>query len=217
MADAPLAGGDPAAWLTALDRLVAHEAGDETFVTACVGILDPGSRRLLLASAGHPAPILIGTSTAAVEVSPGPPLGLALDVEPTWATEAVALDLLFSVVLYTDGLVEGRRAPGSPVRYGEQSLPAWIGGAASADHRFSRQDVERLLEDVEAADGGPMTDDVSVVVLTGSSGAVQPPTSPVGEPRGAVAPQMQSDADPVAWLRTRGTSPSPRETDPVDN
>jgi hypothetical protein len=52
-------GAGPARILNRLDRLVAREGGDEDFVTALAGRLHPDGR-ILLASAGHPAPLGAG-------------------------------------------------------------------------------------------------------------------------------------------------------------
>ncbi len=163
-----LSGGDPASWLRALDAFTRSEAPEDRLATVCAGVFDPLSRRLLVASAGHPRPILLGRRAEVVEVEAGPPLGLPADLALGWHTEVVVLDRESAVVLYTDGLVEGRRAPGSPHRYGEESLAAWLDAAASAPRTVGTADVDRLLLDVEAANGGELPDDVAVVVLESS-------------------------------------------------
>jgi serine phosphatase RsbU (regulator of sigma subunit) len=104
--------------LTHLDDLVTHldtgNAGDrgehpfaELWATCMYGVYDPISRTWSLACAGHPPPVVVtpdGT-TAPVEVSPGPPLGLGgLPFELCEVTLPEGSEL----VLYTDGLLASR-------------------------------------------------------------------------------------------------------------
>jgi serine phosphatase RsbU (regulator of sigma subunit) len=162
-----LSGGDPAQWLRSLDALVASQgaAEEERLATVCVGVLEPACRRLTLASAGHPRPVLLGTRATTIEVDAGPPLGLPADLACGWRNQVVPLDPGFSLLVYTDGLIEGRRAAGSSERYGEESLAAWL-DAVSVDGRLDDRSLERLLSDVEAANGGSLSDDVALVVLS---------------------------------------------------
>jgi hypothetical protein len=96
-------GAGPARILNRLDRLVAREGGDEDFVTALAGRLHPDGR-ILLASAGHPAPL--GAGPRLVQVAA--PLGLG-----TQANEGQGhLRPGDRLVCYTDGLVEARNAAG---------------------------------------------------------------------------------------------------------
>jgi serine phosphatase RsbU (regulator of sigma subunit)/anti-sigma regulatory factor (Ser/Thr protein kinase) len=129
---AALTSSDPNVMFAALDDLVNHldrtwptaEGDDESsqaqsagfggelFVTALLGVFDPATGDLTLASAGHPAPAVVhlGTSTdeAAsgpgaeyVDVEPGPPLGIP---GPRPQTQTVLLqgDALIG---FTDGLL----------------------------------------------------------------------------------------------------------------
>lgn len=170
-----LAGGDPESWLQALDAFVQAEAKSEKFATACVGVLDPDNRRLNVASAGHPRPVLLGAEVTPLHVEPGPPLGLPLGLATRWHGEVSGLHATFSLLLYTDGLVEGRRAPGSAYRYGEESLAAWL-EVALRTKRITEADLDRLVRDAEAANGGRLTDDVAIVVLSGRAGTGSRPS-----------------------------------------
>ncbi|MFG2555987.1 SpoIIE family protein phosphatase [Streptomyces sp. NPDC048581] len=99
--------------LTHLDDLVTHLAGDDTDEVAELGatclysVYDPVTRRLTLAAAGHPPPVLVlsdGT-TQVVEMNAGPPLGVG-----GLPFEAMEVELPEGslVALYTDGLIEDR-------------------------------------------------------------------------------------------------------------
>lgn len=104
--------------LTHLDDLVLHLASDlrpdshfqptgESGATCLYTVYDPVSRRLTLASAGHPLPLIIspdGTRTP-VPAHPGPPLGIG-----GLPFEAAEFELPEGslLALYTDGLLECR-------------------------------------------------------------------------------------------------------------
>ena len=169
-----LTGGDPASWLRSLDEMVRLEAReDDKLATVLVGILEPARRRVQVASAGHPRPVLLSDRATLVDVEAGPPLGLPSGLGGDWDGDVLGLGTRFSLVLYTDGLVEGRRAPGSSSRYGEESLAAWL-DSETVDGQVGDGALDRLLCDVEAANGGPLHDDVAMVVLsdTGPSAAL---------------------------------------------
>jgi len=82
----------------------------EQIATALMAILDPGTGRLTVASAGH-LPPLVRTDDGDVDfldVEPGPPLGTGAG---GYADLEVTLTAGATVLLYTDGLVEDRRLP----------------------------------------------------------------------------------------------------------
>ncbi|MFH9659448.1 SpoIIE family protein phosphatase [Streptomyces sp. NPDC017248] len=100
--------------LTHLDDLVTHLAGDgsgaevaELGATCVYAVYDPVSRRLSLASAGHPGPVVIlpGAAARFLPVTAGPPLGVG--GLPFEATER-ELPEGSVVALFTDGLTDYR-------------------------------------------------------------------------------------------------------------
>ncbi|WP_055523069.1 ATP-binding SpoIIE family protein phosphatase [Streptomyces graminilatus] len=100
--------------LTHLDDLVTHLADEEDSdevaelgATCLYAVYDPVSRRLTLASAGHPPPAVVPPGGAAelIEVTAGPPLGVG--GLPFEATE-LTLPEGSLLALYTDGLIEDR-------------------------------------------------------------------------------------------------------------
>jgi serine phosphatase RsbU (regulator of sigma subunit) len=177
-----LTGEDPATWLTRLDELVrSQEASEEDrLATVCVGVLEPAASRLTVASAGHPRPLLLGSPTTPIDLEAGPPLGIPPGLGEGWHNAVVPLPSQFSLVVYTDGLVEGRRSPSSSARYGEESLAAWL-DAQSLDGRVDDETLDRLLADVEAANGRPLSDDVALVALSDRR-APRPASAAAGEP-----------------------------------
>jgi len=91
--------------------------GGELLVTALLGVFDPATGDLLLASAGHPAPAVVRRRTEAraqaesgrlaeyAEVEAGPPLGITAD-RPILQIRLEEGDAL---VAFTDGLLERSR------------------------------------------------------------------------------------------------------------
>ncbi|MGW2449241.1 SpoIIE family protein phosphatase [Streptomyces sp. NPDC001675] len=104
---------DPTELLTHLDDLVSRLAAevspaqrDTVGATCLYATYDPITGRCLLASAGHPPPVLVqqnGTARIVDEVAPGPPLGVG-----GMPFETTTLDLAPGSVmaLYTDGLIQ---------------------------------------------------------------------------------------------------------------
>jgi PAS domain S-box-containing protein len=92
--------------LNTVNRLLQAEK-TEQYVTALLVVLDPRTGRGLMASAGHPAPLLLASGEARyVEPPYGPPLG-AFDVD--YDVCPLQLEVGDTLVLYTDGLTEARR------------------------------------------------------------------------------------------------------------
>jgi serine phosphatase RsbU (regulator of sigma subunit) len=120
---------------------------DGHLVTVLIGVGDPVSRRVVLASAGHLSPLVAAEAgTEFVAVTPGPPLGVGFtEYRPTEVdVEPGALLLAF-----TDGLVERRgedidaglgrllagvRRPAGPLQeWLTTMLPGQLGGQPAAD------------------------------------------------------------------------------------
>lgn len=153
------------------DVLMSLPRSEELFVTACVGCIDRDRMTGTVASAGHPPPIVLTDDAVPVTLKPSPPLGVdraqrhhelaSFVLGPTWG-----------LLAYTDGLVEGRRAPGSPERYGIESLCGWMTERAST---FDADALDQLITDVESANGGRIDDDIAALLLSSRPGSVDRP------------------------------------------
>lgn len=145
----------PTRVLAGLDAFV-DSIGPETFATALVGVLDPRTGRLDLATAGHLSPLLRragpGPEVEYVDLAPSPPVGLAA-ARPSRSVQLNAGDVL---VLFTDGLVE---VSGEDIGLGLDRLRELV--AVSADGGDPRRLCAALLDGL-----GSGSDDVAVLIVT---------------------------------------------------
>jgi serine phosphatase RsbU (regulator of sigma subunit) len=150
--------------LPTLDALLRSTgAGDELFATVLCLCLEPSSGRCVIAVAGHPGPVVLGRSGPARAIAPvvGPPVGLGL--ADRWPTFELTLGLGEQMLLFTDGLFEGRAAPGSRERLGVDGLLALLADGGPLD----AAGLSALVDRVEEAHGGPLPDDVALLALQG--------------------------------------------------
>lgn len=82
---------------------------DDRFVTVWAAVLNPVSRRLTYASAGHNPPRLLrGGSVFALDAAGGFPLGI--DPAATYEDVGITLETGDLLVIYTDGITEAMRS-----------------------------------------------------------------------------------------------------------
>jgi serine phosphatase RsbU (regulator of sigma subunit) len=148
---------DPAEVLQQVNRSMMRE-DSEFFVTASCVTLDPPTRKLRVASAGH-VPLIMRRTTGEVftfGAASGTPLGML----PTeYTDEEMLLEPGDIVLMMTDGLVEALDRPSD--RMGMQLL---LGLIKYAPHD-PRVIVERSLEAVDKMKGEKLLDDVTLVTL----------------------------------------------------
>jgi serine phosphatase RsbU (regulator of sigma subunit) len=161
-----LAGRPPAEVLPTLEELLMHERHSaEIFTTLCALRIAPGGDRAELHLAGHPPPILFGAGGAGlVEGRICPPLGV---MQPgSWPGTEVSLPPRWALLLYTDGLIEGR-VDGQSGRLGSERLAAMVGERTGDDdwRGDPRTLVDGLIGAVEALNGGDLTDDLAMLVI----------------------------------------------------
>ena len=129
------------------------------FVTALCGVVGADRRELCVLSAGHPAPLVLGGGR--IELENGPPLGVVPD--PRWPSTAVPLAASDTVVLYTDGLVEGRAEPGSVDRLGIGPIRAQLQDTPPGE--VGEEHLKRLVALATRAHGAGLPDDVAILAL----------------------------------------------------
>ncbi len=164
-----LAGQAPADVLSAVQLVLQHEQQEDAmFATVCMLSVAPGRRRGVLRLAGHPAPLLVTTSGVTELSAPAcPPAGL--NETGGWPGREVELGERWSLLLYTDGLIEGR-VNRSHDRLGTEGLMSLVGallGPAPLDPGRASQEglLRELIEQVRALNDGDLNDDVAVLGL----------------------------------------------------
>ena len=144
------AGLEPRAALQVGGRVIdKHLDGD--FATAVLAIHDPATASLTFACAGHPAPIVVGTSKYG-PVLPGasPPLGIGLRTGLRQTTIPLAPGSV--ACLFTDGLTEARTERGILGRPRLGDILEELGPEAGASELLERVAAEaRLVTDDMAA------------------------------------------------------------------
>jgi serine phosphatase RsbU (regulator of sigma subunit) len=148
--------------------LISERRSREVFATVASVTLDLTANKAAVRLAGHPPPVLLAGGKAVPVAARG---GIVLGVRPrpTPVTEVEFGTDDWSLLMYTDGLIEGRIEPGHTERLdvpglcrllaepeAQQvplpALPGWLVGQA------------------EQGNGGPLADDVAMLVLTRGDG-----------------------------------------------
>lgn len=160
-----LSGHDPDSALQCLQEVLIRERHrPEVFATVATLRLDVATGEGTMHIAGHPPPVLLGSPPRALgDGRPGPPLGL---FDETWPQVPVSLGQQWSLMLYTDGLIEGKAGPDRRV-LGPEGLLDLITALSpgSTAPGFTDTLADSLLKTVERLNGGPMADDVAVIIV----------------------------------------------------
>jgi serine phosphatase RsbU (regulator of sigma subunit)/CheY-like chemotaxis protein len=161
-----LAGADPDTILPSMhDVLVSERESDEVFATVAMVRVRPDDGEATFWLAGHPVPVMVDGTT----VRPGPSgsSGVALGVldDLTWTGVRTPVARDTRLVLFTDGLIEGFDGSAAGRRLGDTGLYAVLAGllerGLSGDELTSA-----LLAEVQRHNGGELTDDVAVLMLS---------------------------------------------------
>jgi serine phosphatase RsbU (regulator of sigma subunit) len=161
--------------LNTVQQVLVHERVVRSFVTLCMISIAPDRRSLRLRLAGHPPPLLIaGTGWELLpDARRGLPLGILPEVH--WHPMEVALDPGWSLMLYTDGIFEGR-VDGTSERLGEERMSELLIGMLR-DTPAWRSDpgevLDRLIATVERYNQGPLDDDIAVALLCHGAGGIR--------------------------------------------
>ena len=106
--------------------------------------------------------MLAGGRAVELEVPAGPPVGV--DTSSRWRVVRVELPPRpWSLLVYTDGLVEGRSSPDGPRPFGHDRLLAILDGR---EPPLDDADLDAVLAVARTANGGPMPDDVVMVAVS---------------------------------------------------
>jgi serine phosphatase RsbU (regulator of sigma subunit) len=163
-----LSGAEADGVLPTLQTMIEVERQDPgTFATVCTLRIDPADGHTTLRRAGHPAPVLLGdgAATSLPLDGGGPPIGMFSAGH--WPAREFSLGGDWSLLLYTDGVIEGRDTAGELL--GEDGLRRIVADTLSADREW-RADPSGLLGAVLAqtrvdSDEDGFADDVALLAL----------------------------------------------------
>jgi hypothetical protein len=133
------------------------------FATLCLASIDLPRSEARFVIAGHPSPIILTDAGASeITIPADPAIGFLPDVE--WHARVVELpQRSWTLLLFTDGLIEGRVSPHGPRPLGADRLMTLL---AERGAPLEEADVDTVLAAVETANGGPMTDDIVLVAVS---------------------------------------------------
>jgi serine phosphatase RsbU (regulator of sigma subunit) len=159
-----LAGVPDDAVLPALEQVLMSERRlREIFATVAAVRLDLWANRATVRLAGHPPPLLLsGGKVAPVPASNGLLLGVRPRPTPAFELDLAADD--WSLLMYTDGLIEGRIGAGDD-RLEVEGLGAMLSDPAARDVPMGELPAW-LVGRAEEANGGPLADDVAMLLVT---------------------------------------------------
>jgi serine phosphatase RsbU (regulator of sigma subunit) len=165
-----LAGAQPAVLLSTLQQVLEHERHlPGLFATLCTLSIEPRPTGAWMIRAGHPRPLLISDEQVTVLSDPSDGnagIGIGAEAE-YWRAEPLELRGEWTLLLYTDGIIDGRVGEGSE-RLGESGLARMLAERMREmpDWRERpRELLDRLVEEAERLNGQPLSDDVAMLLI----------------------------------------------------
>ena len=168
--------------------LDAERPTPETFVTVAFGELAADGRAIDVSSAGHPPPLVLD-ARGVHELEPtifAAPLGVLPRAEG--GRSHTALGPGACVLLYSDGLIEGRSAADPSRRFGVAGLRAFLEDHAAVAPLAPGHVLDAALAHATAEHGDELPDDVAMLLI-----APRPPR--------AVSVELAATADRLAAVR----------------
>jgi DNA-binding NarL/FixJ family response regulator len=172
-----LAGVDEPQLLPKLQQVLVSERHDRslftTVSTVAIRTDESGESEALVRLAGHPAPVSLLPAPRPITPPVGVPLGVITDA--SWDPLTIRLGSAWAMLLYTDGLIEGRGP--------DPTEPLWEEGLLELLRQEEGTDLAqlpiRLVERVQEFNGGPLSDDVAILLLSSDAGPTDaPPADP---------------------------------------
>jgi Stage II sporulation protein E (SpoIIE) len=152
------AGLEPRVALQVAGRVIDENLGGD-FATVLLAVHDPETGSLTYATAGHPAPIVVGPQPhEPVTAGSSPPIGVGVRTGLRQTTVPLVPGSV--AALFTDGLMEARTENGILGRERLEELLDEIGDDPSA-HRL----IERVADEATL-----LSDDMAAVVVTPTAG-----------------------------------------------
>jgi serine phosphatase RsbU (regulator of sigma subunit) len=163
-----LAGVSDDQILPALEQvLMSERRAREVFATVASVVLDLTAGRATVRLAGHPRPVLLSGGEA-VPVAARTGIVLGVRPRPAPATEVEFSGDDWSLLMYTDGLIEGHTGDGNE-RLDVEGLCAVLSEPAAATVPLAALPAW-LVGRAEQANGGPLADDVAMLLISRGAG-----------------------------------------------
>ena len=149
------------------DRAEQGELGLGLLATVCAVEIDGAGRRARFVNAGHPMPLLLGQDVVQVAHTPGMMLGV--EQYGDWAPHEITLPSDWGLLLFSDGIVEARTGSDPRARLGVEGLRAAVTDLWQR-HATTSEDLQGLVEAVQAAHEQALADDVTLLLLSHDGG-----------------------------------------------
>ena len=151
----------PTQVLKRVNRLLVEIGGSPLFVTVLYGLLDCKSGRFSYARAGHELPLVADEADGVRLVSWGEGQLLGVMDDPQIDEGQVDIPAGGTLLLYTDGMLDGRNPEGEP--FGLKRLAAQL---ATLVGNSAQATCDRLLQDlVGFQNGSPQDDDITLLAI----------------------------------------------------
>jgi sigma-B regulation protein RsbU (phosphoserine phosphatase) len=147
-------GLPPAEVLSQVNRVLVKDFPRAKFVTMIYAVIDPASRSIVFANAGHLPPLFVdSTGSQFLEIDSGLPLGIQ---EVSFTEHRLNMLAGSRLLLYSDGVSEAMNS--SLEEYGAMRLQDQMMNPSAS--------VQSILDDVRAFAGGhPASDDRTLVMI----------------------------------------------------
>lgn len=151
-------GASPGAVCTSVNRLLCRNMASGRFITFCYARIDIAARKLTYANAGHNPPLLVHANGHIDKLTPGGTV-LGVFAESTYEQGEFTIATGDRLILYTDGITEGRNRDGE--EFGDDRL-----ADSAARHRSlpAEEMLAAMLRDIEGFNGGSYEDDATLIV-----------------------------------------------------
>jgi serine phosphatase RsbU (regulator of sigma subunit) len=146
------------------DVLVSERDSDEVFATVAMVRVDVDRTRARFWLAGHPVPLLIEDGAARRGPDEGSGLALGVLDGAVWDSAESPVSRGHTLLLYTDGMIEGFSGRAAGQRLGEDGMLDLLGRLLQ-DGLSGDELADELLHQVQQRNGGDLTDDVALLLL----------------------------------------------------
>jgi serine phosphatase RsbU (regulator of sigma subunit) len=152
--------------LLATNRRLLSDASAGLFITSFYGVLDPVSGKLTYCNAGHNPPFLIhDREETPIQLLPKTGMVLGVTEDGSWEQNDVRLAQGDTLLLYTDGFIDGQNSVGSS--YGEERLKVSV--LSNLGHSAQEFKVELLKELQDFMGDAPQADDITLLIIVRES------------------------------------------------